>query len=1404
MLFSGGEDLLDKGIGETLDRLRGSGVDDIWWRSFLKRIEHSYIAPDFLLKPSLRDWLNEEQVQLDLKKIARAKIMGAEPGDEGGLARLRKSYEKNTGEDERLADGPIDVVVTVLVAGYIESIGREQAPVAGMVQEFYRRVDEGFSDIEDKLGAFGPGPYAIEILNDRVGNELARILKRRSLRPDLARAEISELAKRVRDGDLKHVDPSIQTEVLYWASRLQAIEAETHLEAKENRESLLRLKPNADTRVIDALFMESKGDTAGALQVLRDIDNPDGRTVLFLFLSRTRSHEAALKWFDEKERRYAQGFFTELGWSKFAVYLCQAGRWEEAVEKLAAVHELGSEWPELSLLEGAVNAAMLLPAELRWNALMSNFVPPENVIVQGVVASEFRARANDCLAQAEQLLVGIELDGHAQAAKKVRLWVRLTDPRPEVSEAARQELRDGLQDIRRAIDLLPFAFAFHISVDVLRTRQYLAQRESLGGLTDQELFAEFTLAEHSMAPQEFAAYLEHEEDRLSRIMVKSALMGKRIEALASDGQLARARRLLEEHRSDFATPHFDRIRLLVDVHEGIDPRDQLEKFYQDTGSIDDLKNLANHLGRVRDWTASRPLLEELFRREPTLDNAKRLLTCMQQGSPNDPRRMVAFLKDNKDLVDRDPSLRSLKAWTMFQMGALTEAKAINDALLQERSEPTDLVLDINLALQSGAWEQLSAIVEREWSRRSEHGPEILMRLASLASESDKTPRRAVELARLAASKASDDPQILLGAYILHVQLGCDDDSDPGWLARAAELSSGTGPVWKIDLRTVVEEMVPAHRERERKINESLLRGEVPLHFAANALNVPLSRILLDIPNRSAEQPDGRRLAVLPIISGRRSPIELKPEWTVGLDVTSIMVLAHLGLLRTTLDVFGRVLLAPETMLFLLNQQRSVRFHQPSRVKKAEEILRLMDEGRLKPAESPLEPPKWLCDEVGRDLAQLMELARVSDGHVVRPRPIFKLSTLMEKEAELGIYDKLVLPTTEFARMLLEKGNIDDETYERARKYLSAHDHSQEAIADTEVLNHPLYFDDLAVTYMQDAGLIRAASGSGINMHVHPTARAELGALIDANRKGEDLAAALDDIRGTLRDYLEKDRIGFLPLQRPDGAEGLDEGFFRIAPSLAQFLRDLGPCDAVCIDDRFLNKNRTIIDRNGRSAVLVCVLDLLHFFNARGIVDAKKKYEIVHQLRKGGFALVPVEADELETRLRAARDKEGHFTESNELRVLRQAMMRIRSMDVVQQPEETSFLDFLRIQSVLAIRRLWEDDTLPADQAVEMSDWLWRHVSPSPLDWGQTARERVGIMAPPEAFALHAALLLSPMSLVKSERHKAFRDWVETAVLEPLLPANARLVDGAVARIKAAIIVWSEKYGGDESDESSTG
>ena len=73
----------------------------------MDRIEHKYVAPDFLQKPALQEWLADTQVQVDFKALARARVMAAEADDQEVLGRLRRAYADGTGEHERLAEGPI-------------------------------------------------------------------------------------------------------------------------------------------------------------------------------------------------------------------------------------------------------------------------------------------------------------------------------------------------------------------------------------------------------------------------------------------------------------------------------------------------------------------------------------------------------------------------------------------------------------------------------------------------------------------------------------------------------------------------------------------------------------------------------------------------------------------------------------------------------------------------------------------------------------------------------------------------------------------------------------------------------------------------------------------------------------------------------------------------------------------------------------------------------------------------------------------------------------------------------------------------------------------------------------------------------------------------------------------------
>jgi len=175
-------------------------VDDTWWQNLLNCIGHEFVAPDFLRKPALQEWHTDEEVQRDTKALARNRIIGADTDEPEALIRLRRAYANGTGEHERLASGPIDVVLSILAAGYLASIDPSLQPIAGIIQGSARENREGFDHTEEQLSAIyrrveelGPNPYVVRILSERAEHELNLLLKQRSLSPDRVRRELITL-----------------------------------------------------------------------------------------------------------------------------------------------------------------------------------------------------------------------------------------------------------------------------------------------------------------------------------------------------------------------------------------------------------------------------------------------------------------------------------------------------------------------------------------------------------------------------------------------------------------------------------------------------------------------------------------------------------------------------------------------------------------------------------------------------------------------------------------------------------------------------------------------------------------------------------------------------------------------------------------------------------------------------------------------------------------------------------------------------------------------------------------------------------------------------------------------------------------------------------------------------------
>ena len=1371
-------DLLNQNLKETLRRLCGGFDDDSWWPRVLARMEQQYVAARaFFRTLSVQCWLGEVDVQKGIISLARANVMGqSAEGEAETRRRLSESYSEHTGEPERSAKDPIDVTVAVLVAGFIASIPENQRPVAGMIQE----VHGGVKNIERQLHQVLEPDAVVQSAHAKAAeDELSKILTLWMFDFDNAIERVRDLWRRVDGGNLAAVPEPVRARVGYWVARLLASTFKAVDDARSIRQGLSSGDTDENLHVLDALI-KAGDDADGAFRMLREDCSQDARSVLLWLLAHFRGERAALEWCADLRPNESPEHFTASGWRKWAVCLCSAGRWTEAADGLRAVAS-NSEWrPDLAMVEGLVNAALLIPAERR-KLVFEGFPTYAEVAPNlGGEARTRHARARECFEHVVRCLSGTASKGLSDFLADWRMWVELMDPATARADLARTKVRERLEGGDMGEGLVSLAWAFGIEFDAKELRARLKRHRLLGGLGDEERRAEFLLNHGSMSPGDFAAYVEGRMERLDQVMSKSVTTAMLFDALLEDGQVERARAMVEKRRHHVDEELAAILDVGLDARGGKDPGACLEALYRGSGELVDLKTLVSHLMTVDDREGLRPLLRELFDRESTLEHAFEVVRCLSHP-PADHGAILEFLEANPTVVEESDDMKSAFAWALFGMGRTTDSRGINDALLASRHSRNDLELDLKIAVATGDWERLSAIVVREWPRRREHDAELLMILAWLASQVGQSTERAIELAGLAVEKAPNDPNVLTAAYGIHLTLGRDGDADPEWLNQALANSTEEGPIWRTDFQKMVNVWLPRMRERNERIHRMLMGGEMPLAVASELLNMPLSRALLASEGENAL--DGRGRAVVPIISATRPRMDLGAGWTVGVDLTSILVLSRIGLLETTLDALEHVKLAPDAMQRLFADRVAVRFHQPARVDSARHVRRLIDQRRLKLVDQSTPPSAGLAEEVGIELATLLEERECDEGVVVCVRPIHRAGSLMQEVADTTVYDRFILSPADLCSLAHRAGLTDADQAKRATIFLASQGQTAGRQLSQSSLSGPIFIHGLALSYLQHAQVLTAIANGDLDLRILSTEADEINALIDAGDAGEELAESIDGIRDSLRANMESGKVTLLPLP----PERLRDSIALVSvDSLAGLLFASGECDALCVDDRFVNIRLSSKGPTGKSVPLVCVLDLLRHLRARDVISDERYWGARHKLRQAGFAFIPLEAEELLNHLLSAEFEDGRMLESAELRVIRQTVNRVDSLELLSGGEARALGDAMVLACREVIWRLWSDAALEAQVAGALCSWVWWHLGMATFLLWRDLESDGGAAAFREAVVRRMRMVMIPPVVDSFDRRSAYREWLEQSVLVRLRPANDDLVEEAATAIFSTV------------------
>lgn len=1201
----------------------------------------------------------------------------------------------------------------------------------------------------------------------------------RSLFPEAQKSdEFYPLAQPILDGVAPAVSPALRRRILLRAARSTALRGSSDLSERFLNAATALPGPDSDLQA-RARLLEARGESSGAILLLRDAKDADARSTLLTLIARAKGETAALDWFVDQKLSVAD--LTDNG-----VYaLCQIHLRRsdpDTVKQILArvTDDQLTGCPYLYLLRGAVRFASLMPKPEQGMVLegLPLDVRRARPIVAGAeLASELDAATADLQ---RALLFGVEL-GLTHAPQSIRaylIWCDLLHPGRRAGALA--QLRNDMEEPAKALMLIQFALAYDPQFDPASISAYLDKREALGGLDDDELRARLAIPLNKDDPARVAELIAKHRRQLEASFGKLGVVSLEIQALARSGDVTSARLLLEANRQSFPGQAVAAFETDIATAEGADPVAEQLRLYETTRTTDALRALVRALADEHDYRAIARYSEELYK--TTADPRDIAMAAQALAESGNGRDFVRVIEAHPFLKDYDPEIRRHYAWQLLYMGHLSEAGQIANAIRQRSPVQRDLNLEVALAIETGEWEQLAPPLAAFLERADQLDGPTLMRAAHLAQASGQGPL--LDLVRAAIKKGGDDPGVLMGAYTVYVEEGLEEERPEAheWFRRALALSGPDGPIQRFELKELLAKQVEWN-EFTRKVNEAVVRGEMPLLVAGPGLRTTVLDVVLRNLVRNSALVDPRKRTAVPLYSGRRLPVPAGEASRIALDISALMVLAWLGLLPKVLDLFPEIVLPAGVFYELFEGRRRIRQFQKSRLQRAVQIRSAIASGTLKVLRSPTVNRDALTNEIGIELSSLIREAQARDGIVLRPAPVHRLG-LEGRDADLSAFADRLCDMHVLLAFLAEQGAVDQAAETTARQYFSLQDKGWPSSAKPNI-GRPLLIDGLALIYLQTVDLLDTVLNTFKDVYVHADIDEEASSLIEHDRHTSDVLKIVDDLRSAVRQARAMGKIIFGPRRTPTDDESEVHG---TDLSTLHLLSDMLQANILVFDDRAFNKETFAQDGSGHRAPIATSLDLIEELLRRKLITEDERRHLRYRLRIAGALLVPVDGSEL-----AAATMRNRQNDSPEFRAIRDITDLARVAELPQFPSEMPWFIAANAAVKSAIMEVWNTESDPAragaladvllDLKPRPEDWVARWEGHPPPQWVEAVRR------------MTVATLALPVELLDDARLDAYNAWLERSVLSLTRDMSPELYRAVIENLKSFMTTPWERQNG---------
>jgi len=1168
-------------------------------------------------------------------------------------------------------------------------------------------------------------------------------------------------------GEFSGGTSSVRSRALAWCSRTLSY-AEGINKAEEYFNIAKQLGGGApEIEIAHAFILSQKGDKNAALKILADIDLPIARSAAYIIVANHDGQSNSINWLNNAG--ILPSSLDPDGKRFHLAQMLELAQWNSALKYIDELTDQDlEESPILYHFVGITYLLSAIPEELRKYVFIQMPLEvgtfPLDSSAHALIA---RRKAMHYFDVASRVATQLKCFNAAIIDNEYALWLELADPEEHAS--GKQKLEEILRGPKRVLRYVNLAIQFGVKLSVDLVEREIEQQIALhGGYTVDTAIARFALVYTEKTPEAAAVYISQYQDQLTKFLDKKYLLFFQVEMFLKAGLIEKAKNCLDLLLSEGISEEEESgIRRRISEFEGSDAVEVRKEQFRKSNLLIDLVNLIDELENRRDWGSLSDYGQLLFERTHSLHDAERVAHSL--NATHNYEKLASFLRINEALLSQSKILRFYYCVSLYYEGSLLESQLELNKLDTNWDNQNYRMLQINLGIALGEWNSLLLIAAHELAEKENRSAQELLFAAQLVVNLDST--YAKDLLYAAADMGKDDADVLTAAYFMASRAGWENEEGVfRWLERAAELSGDDGPIRKMTLQDILDKK-PEWDRRASETWRLLSRGEVPIFVAARSLNRTLIDMMLFPALTNLTQKDPRRRGMVGAYSGKRRTNLIESCKSVGLDATALLTLSFINQLEKIFDAFDLIYLPHSILLWLFEEKRRSLFHQPNRIRDAHKISQMLLTGALEKLVSSAEINSELSSQVGDELSELISEASrgsISDNNqhiVVRSSPVYRLTSLMEEEADLTQYSAILSSCQSVVEKLRQKGQITGEEERKAKAYLRFQEKlwpNQPQIEDGAIL----YLDDVTVSYFLHLGLLDKISAAGLRSVISRRKISEVNELISFEEISGKFSGMIERIRSVVSSGIKSGKIKIGRRQNID-EDGVQP--FSHHPTI-EVIGLAKNCDVIIVDDRFLNQNNHIEIDDFKVPVLTS-LDILDILALAGVVSNTSKLECYTLLRQAGYCFLPVNYDELKAQL-VISDIEGEsVVETAELKSIRESFLQVRMSDWLQLPQDAAWLDMSISTLIQVLKDLWESETNLLTLKAR-SNWIIEQIDIR--GWAHRLGNDEGDSFVKPGRGMQILLLLMPPGNATEGIKNEYLVWIEEKILKPIKESSPDL------------------------------